>query len=228
MNEQYELYHHGIRGMKWGIRRFQKADGSLTSAGKKRYDVGEATSKVKEAKTARNEARKKYILSSGFGVKPAHKNLKTANQNLKSAKKELSEAKKQAKTDRKDKLKTVDPELAKNKQTKRVALDYHNLSDDKFRRKYKTSKDKFAKRYVKSDGDTYTRGKRKAIASALIMAHSSDVHYLDLRTGKVKTVKMGKAAAAKTLAMDLALSEAVTRYGYNKAEQRYNDKKKQD
>lgn len=32
-----ELYHHGIKGQKWGIRRFQKKDGSLTSAGKKRY-----------------------------------------------------------------------------------------------------------------------------------------------------------------------------------------------
>lgn len=35
---QNELYHHGIKGMKWGIRRFQNEDGSLTSAGKKRYD----------------------------------------------------------------------------------------------------------------------------------------------------------------------------------------------
>lgn len=32
-----ELYHHGIRGQKWGQRRFQNADGSLTSKGKARY-----------------------------------------------------------------------------------------------------------------------------------------------------------------------------------------------
>lgn len=31
------LQHHGIKGMKWGIRRFQNEDGSLTSAGKQRY-----------------------------------------------------------------------------------------------------------------------------------------------------------------------------------------------
>lgn len=34
-----EIYHHGIKGMHWGVRRFQNKDGSLTSAGEKRYDV---------------------------------------------------------------------------------------------------------------------------------------------------------------------------------------------
>ena len=33
-----ELQHHGIKGMKWGVRRYQNKDGSLTPAGKKRYD----------------------------------------------------------------------------------------------------------------------------------------------------------------------------------------------
>ena len=34
---EYELVHHGIRGMKWGVRRYQNKDGSLTDKGKKRY-----------------------------------------------------------------------------------------------------------------------------------------------------------------------------------------------
>jgi hypothetical protein len=34
-----ELYHWGIKGMKWGVRRFQNPDGSLTPAGKKRYSA---------------------------------------------------------------------------------------------------------------------------------------------------------------------------------------------
>lgn len=31
-----ELYHHGIKGMKWGVRRYQNTDGTLTNAGKRR------------------------------------------------------------------------------------------------------------------------------------------------------------------------------------------------
>lgn len=34
-----ELYHWGVKGMKWGVRRYQNKDGSLTPAGKKRYNA---------------------------------------------------------------------------------------------------------------------------------------------------------------------------------------------
>ena len=37
-NHSSELYHFGIKGMQWGVRRYQNNDGSLTSAGKKRYN----------------------------------------------------------------------------------------------------------------------------------------------------------------------------------------------
>lgn len=45
---QGELYHHGIKGQKWGVRRFQNEDGSLTPAGKKRYDEPNSSSDKKE------------------------------------------------------------------------------------------------------------------------------------------------------------------------------------
>lgn len=40
-----ELYHHGILGQKWGVRRFQNADGSYTPAGEKRYGGNKKTAK---------------------------------------------------------------------------------------------------------------------------------------------------------------------------------------
>ncbi len=39
------MYHHGVKGMKWGVRRYQNADGSLTVAGKKREKYLNAKSK---------------------------------------------------------------------------------------------------------------------------------------------------------------------------------------
>ena len=40
-----ELQHHGILGQKWGIRRYQNADGSLTAAGKRRYGANKGGSR---------------------------------------------------------------------------------------------------------------------------------------------------------------------------------------
>lgn len=37
MNDHIYLAHHGIKGQKWGVRRFRNEDGTLTEAGKRRY-----------------------------------------------------------------------------------------------------------------------------------------------------------------------------------------------
>lgn len=39
INGNYYLAHHGIKGQKWGVRRYQNDDGSLTALGKQRYGL---------------------------------------------------------------------------------------------------------------------------------------------------------------------------------------------
>lgn len=63
-----ELYHWGIKGMRWGIRRYQNADGTLTEAGKRRYLNADGT--YNEAGNLRNfKAVEKHVKNAvGIGA----------------------------------------------------------------------------------------------------------------------------------------------------------------
>jgi len=54
-----ELYHHGILGQKWGIRRYQNADGTLTAEGKRRYRLDDNGKYVKRTRAERKAYDKK-------------------------------------------------------------------------------------------------------------------------------------------------------------------------
>lgn len=50
-----EIYHHGIKGQRWGIRRYQNKDGSLTPAGKKKYGSEEEFEEIQKVKTLKKK-----------------------------------------------------------------------------------------------------------------------------------------------------------------------------
>lgn len=57
------IAHHGIKGQKWGVRRFQNADGSLTKAGKERYNEqnsSDSSDNHENQKFHLTEKQKKY------------------------------------------------------------------------------------------------------------------------------------------------------------------------
>ena len=61
-----ELYHYGIRGQKWGIRRFQNPDGTLTAAGRRRYGTVENFERgMTKKQAAEHEAEKQAAINSG-------------------------------------------------------------------------------------------------------------------------------------------------------------------
>ena len=70
---QGELYHHGIKGQKWGVRRFQNKDGSLTPAGERRYDEPnkgrEKTHKIPKKKSLHRLKLEEKYRNEGMGKK---------------------------------------------------------------------------------------------------------------------------------------------------------------
>lgn len=83
MAYEYYLQHHGIKGMRWGVRRYQNRDGTLTKAGQKRYN--KEMEKIKEEKRVlANQAKTKAKLDK---LDAARKDLEDRRDKLNGVKK---------------------------------------------------------------------------------------------------------------------------------------------
>ena len=75
MSNSY-LAHHGTKGMKWGVRKYQNPDGSLTPEGRKRYGVGPERANQKYSKPRLYGMEAKYqVKKAGGAVKATAKDL---------------------------------------------------------------------------------------------------------------------------------------------------------
>lgn len=73
-DKSYYIAHYGVKGMHWGERRFQNPDGSLTDAGRIRYDVG------KRATEVAGKALEPSIKTKEGKTSPAEKGLKSVQK----------------------------------------------------------------------------------------------------------------------------------------------------
>ena len=65
-NEGAYLAHHGIKGQRWGVRRFQNPDGSLTEKGKRRMQTLQGKSDKLDAKKAKLNSPKNMVKLSQY------------------------------------------------------------------------------------------------------------------------------------------------------------------
>lgn len=90
------LAHHGIKGQKWGIRRYQDANGQLTASGKERY-IADKTKNVKDAgkrKEIAEKLGKKYDVTA---AKQTYKETKTSvNRRMRETAKTYDKANREA------------------------------------------------------------------------------------------------------------------------------------
>ena len=177
------LMHHGIKGQKWGIRRYQNPDGSLTPEGIKRYGEVLKGSKGFTSKGKARNARDKIqieLIEEFYkrNPKPSRKEVQegmakieeltnrlakeysnsseaAANSNHPLDKAYTNWTKKPANSSKLDKYSEVMSDYSnKSAVTRRVMNDWHELDEQQFRGKYHGSKELYAKRVARY-GDPY-------------------------------------------------------------------------
>jgi hypothetical protein len=102
-----ELYHHGIKGMKWGFRRYQNEDGTRTEEGRRRYakkaskELNRNDKKIAKIKAYENEHR---LEQDGYNSKYKRALKKNKIENAKKYKEKALKAKQKMDKDAKERL----------------------------------------------------------------------------------------------------------------------------
>lgn len=168
--ENNELQHHGIPGMKWGIRRYQNKDGSLTKAGKKRYDK-EVASLKEQQRIVNNKKRTQAKMDKLADMRKKLEDDKAA-LNKADAERKMQKANKKAE---KRKLSEI-PNDELMEKIDRLDLETKYLSSyDKRHPKDETSKEKWFTPALKAAGRDLTEKTIKKYGAKLLGLNEKEV-----------------------------------------------------
>lgn len=165
-----ELYHHGVKGQKWGLRRFQNSDGTLTSAGRQRYNVDKLGSRVGRA-----------MFNTEIGQRMAVR----VNKGYRQDKKEI-------KADYKDKMDNASKESKKELKSARKS----EINEAKVA----AADAIFGGQSHAANTAIQTESSGKAVAKSLLMGGYGAKTYSNIRHQDKATVSRGKSAIVGVLA----------------------------
>lgn len=219
--ENNALYHHGTKGMRWGIRRYQNKDGSLTPAGQKRYNkevekLKKETAKVKAAeKLAANNKKVQTKFDKLDAKKAALEARKKALKDGKDPEEEKKKAEESAEEKKARLLKSTDPkELYDNKEL----LTTNELNERLFRIDTEARlNSKIAVEHQKTGMD-YVDDAKSKIDKGVALYKSIDNAYSSV----------ANSAIGKTLAKKLGLEPPKEEFDYDDFLKNINKKSTQE
>lgn len=183
-NNEEHLEHHGIRGQKWGIRRFQNKDGSLTPRGKSRYgEESDVSKKLNSAKADKRAANKEYNKSFN---KAYNKSSNLINHLTKKGRNEIDDA-------WQDASKKADNYISKNNSYKEAKK--------AFKDEYKKNLQEVRENVTLKDKVIYNDATRRRAAK--LMTKYKDMDYN-------KAAEAAKTEAKRNTAIALAAYGAIT------------------